>query len=169
MNLAQSIVSGLAYAHAHDVVHGDLKPTNILLDNEVKISDFGLGQLEGGRTLLNINVPLAPLTAHYLAPEQISGQTIDPRTDLYTLGVVLYELFTGHSPFEGDVPEPDGGYPTASLTPPRQLNPNLSRSLEHLILKLLAKDPDKRYQSARQILNILTSMSVFSSERINNS
>jgi anti-anti-sigma factor len=169
LNLAQSIVGGLQYAHAHGVVHGDLKPKNILLDDEVKISDFGLGQLEGGRTLLNINVPLAPLTAHYLAPEQISGQTIDPRTDLYTLGVVLYELFTGHSPFEGNVPEPDGGYHTASLIPPRQLNPDLSRSLEHLILKLMAKDPDKRYQSARQILNILTSMSVFSSDRVNNS
>lgn len=169
LNLAENLIRGLEYAHTHGVFHGDLKPKNILLADEVKICDFGLGQLEGGRTLLNINVPLSPPMARYFAPEQISGQTIDARSDLFTLGVILYELFTGQTPFEGIVPDPAGGSTPPPLVPPRHLNPRLSRSMEHLILKLLDKDPDKRYQSARQVRNILNSMSVFTSDRIDHS
>lgn len=159
LSLAGSITRALEYAHAQGVIHGDLKPENVLLGDDAKVSDFGLGRLESGRALINIDVPLALVTARYLAPEQVLGHPIDARTDLYALGVILYELFTGRPPFEGsdrEVLELHRSQPPAS---PRILNPNLSRSLEHLILKLLDKDPTKRYAGARQVGYILSSMS----------
>jgi anti-anti-sigma factor len=159
LSIAESITRGLEYAHNSGVIHGDLKPKNVLLADEVKISDFGLGRLESGRPLINIDVRLTLMTARYLAPEQVLGHPIDARTDLYALGVILYEMFTGQPPFEGSDQELLEYHRTLSPTPPRELNPNLSRSLEHLILKLLDKDPTKRYAKARQVQHILNSMS----------
>lgn len=159
LSIAESITRALEYAHANGVIHGDLKPKNVLLASEVKISDFGLGRLESGKSLINIDVPLTLVTAQYLAPEQVLGHPIDARTDLYALGVILYELFTGRPPFEGSDQQVLEYHRTSSPTPPRRLNPNLSRSLEHLILKLLDKDPNKRYATARQVRHILNSMS----------
>ncbi len=159
LSIAGSITRALEYAHTKGVIHGDLKPENVLLADEVKVSDFGLGRLESGRALINIDVPLALVTARYLAPEQVLGHPIDARTDLYALGVILYELFTGRPPFDGPDREVLEQHRNQLPKPPRELNPNLSRSLEHLILKLLDKDPIKRYASAHQVGYILSSMS----------
>jgi serine/threonine-protein kinase len=158
LSIAQTITGALEYAHSHGVIHGDLKPKNVLLGDTVKISDFGLGRLESGRALINIDVPLALVTARYLAPEQILGHPIDARTDLYALGVILYELFTGAAIFEGSDQEVLEHHRNDFPIPPRELNPNLSSSMEHLILRLLDKDPAKRYATARRVRRILSSI-----------
>jgi anti-anti-sigma factor len=161
LNIAVSIAQALEYAHAHGVIHGDLKPQNVLISpNEAKISDFGLGRLESGKSPLNIELPLALVTANYLAPEQVLGHPIDARTDLYALGIILYELFTGQPLFTGADQEILEHHRSTRPRPPRELNPSLSRSLEHLILKLLDKDPNKRYPSARQVRRILLGMAM---------
>ena len=158
LDIAVKIAQALEYAHGHGVIHGDLKPKNVLLAGEIKISDFGLGRLESGKSLLNIDVPPALVTAHYLAPEQVLGHPLDARTDLYALGILMYELFTGQRPFEGSDLEVLEHHRSRSPRPPSELNPVLSYSLEHLILKLLDKDPNKRYATARQTRRILSSM-----------
>ena len=100
MAIALDITRALEYAHSRGILHGNLKPINILLSSEgTKLLGFGLGRLEEGKNLLN--TPFAFQTAAYLAPEQILGNHFDARTDLYTLGVLLYQLFTGHLPFNG--------------------------------------------------------------------
>ena len=158
LNLAENISRALEYAHGHDVIHGDLKPKNVLLADEVKISDIGLGRLESGKSLLAVDSLLDLVTADYLAPEQVLGHPIDARTDLYALGVILYELFTGQRPFAGSDQEVLEQHRRSKPTSPRQLNPALSMAVEHLILKLLDKDPNKRYANARQTRRILASM-----------
>lgn len=165
LHIGISIARALDYAHAHGVIHGDLKPQNVLISttHEVKISDFGLGRLETGKSLLNIDLPLALVTAQYLAPEQIMGHPIDPRTDLYALGVVLYELVTGQPPFTGADQEVLEHHRSTLPRPPRELNPDLSQSLEYLILKLLQKDPNKRYESAQQVRRVLLGMATTAS------
>ncbi len=161
LSIAVSIARALEYAHAHGVIHGDLKPQNVLIThNEAKISDFGLGRLESGKSPLNIELPLALVTANYLAPEQVLGHPIDARTDLYTLGIILYELFTGQPLFTGADQEILEHHRSTPPRPPRELNLGLSCSLEHLILKLLDKDPNKRYASARQVWRVLVSMAM---------
>ena len=166
LSIAESITRALEYAHANGVVHGDLKPKNVLLPGDVKISDFGLGRLESGKSLVNLDVPLTLVTARYLAPEQVLGHPIDARTDLYALGVILYEMFTGQPPFEGSDEEVLESHRNSFPVAPREINPNLSRSLEHLILKLLDKDPNKRYANARQVRYILNSMVVAVSSEV---
>jgi tetratricopeptide (TPR) repeat protein len=155
--VAQQITRALDYAHTNGVVHGDLKPKNILMAGDsIRVSDFGLGRLEGGRALFNLDVPPTLAATQYLAPEQLAGHPIDARTDLYALGVILYEMFTGTAPF---TEEENGPVEAAHRQPPpRQLNPKISLPLEHLILKLLDKDPDKRYASARPVGHIFSSM-----------
>ncbi|MBI1880216.1 MAG: protein kinase, partial [Chloroflexi bacterium] len=160
LTIAEKMGRALEYAHAHGVIHGDLKPKNVLVAAEIKISDFGLGRLESSKSLLdNTDGPLDLVTARYLAPEQVLGHPIDARTDLYALGAVLYELFTGQPLFEGTDQEIMEHHRNSRPRPPRELNPDLSRSLEYLILKLLDKDPNKRYVTARQVRRILTNMS----------
>lgn len=158
LHIAHDIALGLEYAHSNGVIHGDLKPKNVLLADTVKISDFGLGRLESGKSVLNLDVPLALVSAHYLAPEQVLGHPIDARTDLYALGVIMYELFTGHRPFEGTDEEVLEHHRRSELRPPHEVNPNICCALEHLILKLLDKDPNKRYATARRVRRILESI-----------
>ncbi|MCB0153676.1 MAG: protein kinase, partial [Anaerolineae bacterium] len=160
ISIAEHITHGLEYAHSHGVIHGDLKPKNVLIWNDqIKISDFGLGRLESGhKSLISIDVPLAMVSARYVAPEQILGHPIDARTDLYALGAILFELFTGRPLFEGTEEEVLHWQRNAMPPSPCDLNPHLSRSLEHLILKLLDKDPNKRYAKASQVRRILTSI-----------
>ena len=160
LSIAEHIAQGLEYAHGHGVIHGDLKPKNVLLwKGQVKISDFGLGRLESGtKSLINIDMPLAVITARYVAPEQVLGHPIDARTDLYALGSILYELFTGHPLFQGTEKEVLQQQRDLQPRPPRALNSHLPGSLEHLILKLLDKDPNKRYARASQVRHILASV-----------
>jgi anti-anti-sigma factor len=156
-DIATDLTLALEYIHSRGVIHGDLKPYNIfLMEAGIKLTDVSMGRLEEGRNLLNTS--LLHLTAAYLAPEQILGQPLDARTDLYALGVIFYELFTGQLPFTGSDQEIMQAHLDQAPRPPRELNPHLSPSLEHLILKLLAKNPSNRYVSAEQARNVSSNL-----------
>lgn len=159
LEIAQNISLALEYAHSHGIIHGDLKPQNVFLTEAgLKISDFGLGRLEEGRNLLD--APILRLSAPYLAPEQILGQALDARTDLYALGVIFYQLLTGQLPFTGSDPQIMQAHLYDLPRPPRELNTHISPSLDHLILKMLAKNPNERYASAEQARLISTSFNL---------
>ncbi len=149
LEIAFDISNALEYAHSHGVIHGDLHPNNIFLTPQgARVTGFGLGRVCEGQSLRL--TPLLYFDAAYLAPEQILGQPLDARVDLYALGVILYRLFTGRLPFTGSTPEVMEAHLKAVPEAPTRLNPALSRSLEHLILKLLAKNPNERYGSSQQ-------------------
>jgi anti-anti-sigma factor len=159
LDVALDVTLALEYVHGRGITHGDLKPANVFLTDEgAKLSDTGLGRLEEGRHLLE--APLLHLTAAYLAPEQILGQALDARTDLYALGVMLYQLFTRRLPFQGTDHEVMQAHLHEVPHPPRNFTPHISPSLEHLILKLLVKNPNARYASAEQARRISSSLIV---------
>ncbi len=163
MDIALDITYALEYAHRRGVIHGDLKPSNIFLTaTGARVNEFGLGRLSEGHNLLDM--PLLYLNAPYLAPEQILGQPLDARTDLYALGVILYQLFTGCLPFAGSDEEVLQAHLRKAPRPPRELAPHLSLSLEHLIRKLLAKNPNDRYASAQQARRISSSLLIHNEE-----
>jgi anti-anti-sigma factor len=165
LDIASDITRALEYAHSRGVIHGDLKLRNIFLTEDgdgarprAKVAGFGLGRLEEGRNLRQ--APLLYLDPAYLAPEQILGQMLDARTDLYGLGVVLYQMFTGRPPFEGADREVMEAHLRQAPRPPRELNPGLSLPLEHVVLKLLAKNPNDRYASVQQVRRVLSGVAV---------
>ncbi len=163
MGIIKDILSALDYAHQQGIIHGDLKPSNIYLTpNGNKLSGFGLGRLEENHTL--ITAPFLFLNAHYLAPEQILGQPLDTRTDLYALGVILYQLFTSELPFAGSEAQLLQAHLRQSPRPPSEINPDISPAQEHFILKLLAKNPNERYASAQQVLHIVNSFRLYPPE-----
>ena len=156
IEIAAGIASALEYAHSKHVFHGNLRPGNVLVGEEIKLTDFGLRMIEEGQHL--VDNPVLGGTSHYLAPEQIAGKTIDARTDLYALGVILYQLATAQTPYlDAEQQTLEQRFEQAPISP-RQLNAKLSRSFDHLILKLLAKDPAQRYSSAAQVLQVLASL-----------
>lgn len=163
LDLGVDLTVALEFLHSRGVTHGNLKPENIFLTgNGVKLGGIGLGRLEEGRNLLE--VPLLHLTAAYLAPEQILGQPLDARTDLYALGIILYRLFTGQLPYQGTEAEIMEAHLYASPIPPREFNPEITPSLEHLVLKLLVNNPSARYASAEQVRRVLSSLIVSSGD-----
>ncbi len=151
-NIASQICDGLDAAHRQGIVHRDLKSQNIIINgaNEIKIIDFGLAhtaQLEGlTATGLIMGTP------EYMAPEQVSGKKVDERADIYSLGVILYELFTGKVPFTGDSAIAIG-FKQLKEEPlqPRQINPQLPAEIERVILKALQKEPAMRYHSVAEL------------------
>lgn len=160
IRLGTDVAAALAIAHAGGVIHRDIKPDNILLgaEGEAVVADFGLARaLAGAASLSATNQVMG--TPHYFSPEQARGQEIDGRSDLYALGVTLYRAATGHLPFEGD-----DWYAVAkhhietAPAPPRTFAPELSPEFEAVILRLLAKQPEQRYQSATQLLDALAAL-----------
>ncbi len=153
LGIARQACRGLDYAHGQGVIHRDIKTANLFVTTErvVKIMDFGLAkvleEVRGATTLVSG-------TPYYMSPEQVLGQDVDHRSDLYSLGVMLFELATGAVPFNsGEIgyhhrhtPVPD----------PQSLRPDLSDALSHLILHLLQKERDERVQSAADVLRALT-------------
>ncbi|MBN1955420.1 MAG: tetratricopeptide repeat protein [Anaerolineae bacterium] len=158
LDIGNDIASALEYAHSRGVIHGNLRPSNILFTEEgIKLTDFGLSLLIEGRTLPDD--PFLPLLAPYLAPEQIMGEPLDARTDLYTFGVILYQLLTGQLPFDKTGVENILDSMDQAPIPPRELNPRISLSLEHLLLKLLNRNPNDRYANAQQVRRVLGGLS----------
>ena len=148
---ARQILSALRFAHRHGIVHRDIKPHNVLVDGEgrVKVTDFGIARA-GASQMTEVGSIVG--TAQYLSPEQARGTNVDQRSDLYSLGVVLYELLTGSAPFGGDTPvEIAMKHLSQVPEPPSAKRPNLPHDLDLLVMRALAKDPDERYQSAEEM------------------
>jgi hypothetical protein len=152
----------LDYAHARGIVHRDVKPSNILIDERGNclLTDFGIARMVEGATLLTHTGAIMGTPA-YMAPEQGLGQSVDGRSDIYALGVILYELVTGRTPFAAETPlalvlkhihDP--------LPPPRSLDPSVPDDLERVILKALAKNPADRYQTAGEFVRALNETTI---------
>jgi TolB-like protein/Tfp pilus assembly protein PilF/predicted Ser/Thr protein kinase len=157
--LAGQIAEGLAQAHRLGVIHRDLKPHNIRIDSEgsVRIMDFGIAREVTGPDLTAAGVMIG--TPYYMSPEQAAGKSVDQRTDIYALGIILYELVTGQPPFQGE-----SGFSVAlkhQTEPPRhprELSAQIPEPLDRLIVKCLAKKKEERYQSAEELLAELTAL-----------
>jgi serine/threonine-protein kinase len=147
------VCEGLGYAHGAGIIHRDIKPSNIrILDDEsVKIMDFGIAKsMVSESTLTQTGITLG--TASYLAPEQIRGETLDPRTDIFSLGVMGYELLTGQKPFTGDhISTVLYKIMNESPTRPGEIDPSIPRAVEAIVLKALEKDRSRRYASCAEM------------------
>jgi serine/threonine-protein kinase len=152
ISIAKQICEGLAEAHRLGVVHRDLKSNNIMIDKEgnVRIMDFGIA-----RSLEAIGITAAGVmigTPEYMSPEQVEGKEVDQRSDIYSLGVILYEMVTGRVPFEGDTPFTIGMKQKGEIPQdPKELNSHISDDLNRLILRCLEKDKENRHQSAGEV------------------
>jgi serine/threonine protein kinase/beta-lactam-binding protein with PASTA domain len=147
----RQILSALRFAHRHGIVHRDIKPHNVLVDAEgrVKVTDFGIAR--AGTSQMTETGSIVG-TAQYLSPEQARGGEVDPRSDLYSLGIVLYELLTGKTPFDGDTPvEIAMKHLSNAPKPPSKLRSEIPPELDKVVLRALAKNPDERYQSADEM------------------
>jgi beta-lactam-binding protein with PASTA domain/predicted Ser/Thr protein kinase len=147
--IARDVLAALAYAHRTGLVHRDIKPGNILLSEEgkVQVTDFGIARAEAGSTMTQTGTILG--TAYYLSPEQAQGLPLDGRSDIYSLGVVLYETLTGRRPFEGDSPVSIAYKHVREMArPPSHHREDIPRPLEAIVLNSLAKRPEDRYSSA---------------------
>jgi len=150
--IAKQVCEGLAEAHRMGVVHRDLKPGNIMIDREgnAKIMDFGIARSASAKGITGTGVMIG--TPEYMSPEQVEGKEVDRRSDIYSLGVILYEMLTGQVPFEGDTPFSIGVKHKSEMPrDPRELNAQISEDLSRLILKCLEKDREKRCQSAEEL------------------
>jgi eukaryotic-like serine/threonine-protein kinase len=154
VNIAIDVCGALEHVHNHGVVHRDLKPENIMVDgrDRIKLIDFGIASKQGARRLTFGKFSRLTGTADYIAPEQIKGKRGDARTDIYALGVMLYEMVTGRVPFEGDnVFAVMNGRLHDDAPPARKANPEISLQLEQIIRRAMARDPRNRYTSAREL------------------
>src|SRR5215469_5394858 len=147
IQLALQICSGLREAHAQEIVHRDLKPENVMIDvqGNVRIMDFGIARsMEGAARLTGSLIG----TPAYMAPEQVAGKSVDYRTDIYSLGLILYEMFTGVPTFQAEAPVAVAlKQMRESPRPPHEIDPSIPVSLERAILKCLEKDPGRRFRS----------------------
>lgn len=150
-DIVAQIADGLAYAHKNGIVHRDIKPANIMLleGDIVKITDFGIARMSTNSGTLAGTVMGSP---KYMAPEQVVGSAVDGRSDLFALGVVLYEMLTGESPFDGDnINTTMYRIVNETPTPPKTLNPRLPEVFNYIVAKALAKHPDERYQNGGEL------------------
>jgi serine/threonine protein kinase/tetratricopeptide (TPR) repeat protein len=153
LRVARQVAEGLAEAHKLGVVHRDLKPSNIMIDRDgnARIMDFGIARLVGARGMTGGNVMIG--TPEYMSPEQVEGKEADAGTDIYSLGIVLFEMLTGRLPFEGETPLSVAVKQRSEPPPdPRKLNPQIPEDLDRIILKCLEKSREKRYRSAEEVL-----------------
>ncbi|MBN1661818.1 MAG: serine/threonine protein kinase [Anaerolineae bacterium] len=154
--VAHDIALALEYAHRQGIIHRDVKPANILItrDGRALLSDFGVAKIVANTQHTETGTSLG--TPAYMSPEQGRGESIDHRSDIYSLGIILFEMLVGHAPFQGDTPlgilYKQAFAPVAS---PRELNPKIPRRLEKVVLKALAKEPGERYRSAREMAQAL--------------
>jgi len=152
LTIGAQVAAALGVAHAHHLIHRDIKPHNILRSPEgsAKVTDFGIARAAGASQLTATQTVMG--TAHYLSPEQALHQPLDGRSDLYSLGVVLYEALTGRVPFDGDSLVAVAMSQVHDSPPPmRQIKPDISPRAEAVVMRALAKDPAARYQSAAEM------------------
>ena len=152
ISIAKQVCEGLEEAHRLGVVHRDLKPGNIMIDKDgdAKIMDFGIARSLSGKGITGAGVLIG--TPEYMSPEQVEGKEVDQRSDIYSLGIILYEMVTGHVPFEGDTAFTIGvKHKSERPRNPRELNAQIPEDLSRLILQCLEKDKAKRYQNASDV------------------
>ena len=152
VDIMMQISSAIAHAHANQIVHRDIKPHNILISEqgEAKVTDFGIARAMTSATITHTNSVMG--SVHYLSPEQARGGMVNEKSDIYSLGIVLYEMVTGRVPFSGDTAVSIAIKHLQTEVPsPRKFNPTLPQSLENIILKATAKDPFHRYASVREM------------------
>ena len=151
LNISVQIASGLSAAHENRIIHRDIKPQNIIMsrDGKVKVTDFGIAKVADSTTVTTT----AAGTVNYISPEQARGGYSDERSDIYSLGITMYEMVTGRVPFEGETNVAVAlMHIQSEITPPRQLEPSIPVSFEKIILKCTQKKPERRYASARELI-----------------
>lgn len=153
LHIMKQIVSGMAVAHDHGIIHRDIKPHNILIteNGTAKLTDFGIALAITSATITHTNSILG--SVHYFSPEQARGGIANAKSDIYSFGAVLYEMVTGRVPFVGDSPVSVAlKHLQENVIEPRRLNPEIPQSIENIILKSLAKNPLRRYDNAQELL-----------------
>ncbi|MDH5385787.1 MAG: protein kinase, partial [Candidatus Aminicenantes bacterium] len=152
ISIANQVCEGLIEAHRLGVVHRDLKPQNIMIDKEgnARIMDFGIARSLRAKGITGSGVMIG--TPEYMSPEQVDGKEADQRADIYSLGVILYEMVTGRVPFEGDTPFSIGVKQKSEIPrPPKELNEQIPEDLNRVILKCMEKEKEKRHQSVGEL------------------
>lgn len=160
INKCRQIASALECAHKNKIIHRDIKPHNVLVTKEgvLKVADFGIAKAADSATIIRTEKVMG--SAQYLSPEQAKGINVDVRTDIYSLGIVLYEMLTGKVPFDGET--------AVSIAlkqiqekpvPPMELNTEIPIALNNIVLKAMEKDPINRYQSAKELIDSLDNFS----------
>ena len=156
IHIMEQIISAISHAHHHGIIHRDIKPQNILIDEQgtVKITDFGIATALSATSITQTNAVLG--SVHYLSPEQARGGMANKKSDIYSLGIVMFELLTGRLPFSGESAVSIALKHLQSTTPSlRRWNPSIPQSVENIVLKATAKDPFHRYSSADEMMEDL--------------
>jgi serine/threonine-protein kinase len=154
LEITGAVLDALEYSHRHGIIHRDIKPANVMLtpSGQVKVMDFGIARAMSDATASMTQTASVIGTPQYLSPEQIRGETVDRRADLYAAGCLLYELLTSRPPFEGDSPVALAYQHVRSTpVPPSEVDPLVSTQMDAVVLKALAKNPAERYQSAQEM------------------
>jgi serine/threonine protein kinase len=158
LEIISETASALDYAHKNEVIHRDIKPANIMLlkNGKIKVTDFGIAKaVSSSQTKSGVILG----TPNYISPEQINGDSIDGRSDIFSLGVVFFELLTGRLPFQGkNLTSLLYNVTQARHPSPRSINPKIPKACEQIIDRVLAKDPEKRFQSGEELAKYLNAM-----------
>ena len=155
VDIVKGIASGLGFAHQHGFVHRDIKPANILFagDGTLRITDFGIAKHQAAKVKTSHGLILG--SPGYMSPEQAAGEEADPRSDIYSLGVTMYQMLTAELPFQGDTSSVMAQHITKSAPRPSAINRSISKALDGSILKMLAKRPENRFQSTAELIDAL--------------